>query len=43
MLELIFSGLGHRGPSPPSHALIEGNPLIKGAVAPLASTYIMYT
>jgi hypothetical protein len=34
MLEFISSGLAHRGPSPPSHALIEGNPLISGPLAP---------
>jgi hypothetical protein len=34
-LELISSGLGHRGLSPPPHALIRGNSLISGQWAPL--------
>jgi hypothetical protein len=42
MLELISSRFCHRGPSPPPHALIGGNPLIKGTVGTTASAYIMY-
>jgi hypothetical protein len=30
LVELISSGLGHRGPSLPPHALIRGNFLISG-------------
>jgi hypothetical protein len=38
MLELISSGLDHKGPSPPPHARIEGNPSISGQWAPMPMT-----
>jgi hypothetical protein len=38
MLEFISSGLGQ--PSPPPHALNGGNPLIIGAMRPIANAYI---